>query len=142
MKVTINSGNIFKDERGSVSFVNDFKFNNIDRFYIINNSEENPIRAWQGHRLDCKNFYCVHGSFKIYFVKIDNWLSPSSDLIVESIILNDTNSQILTIPAGYANAIQSLEIGSKLISFSTLPLNQLINDDFRFDKSTWKIDEY
>jgi dTDP-4-dehydrorhamnose 3,5-epimerase len=134
-------GATFSDARGSVSFVNDFKFTNIERFYVITNSEENPIRAWQGHKLDCKNFYCVSGSFKIGFVKIDNWENPSVDLEVNTVILKATETKVFHIPAGYANAIVSLETDSKLISFSTLALDQVQDDDVRYDKNTWSINE-
>lgn len=141
MEANLIQGNIFSDERGSVSFVNDFKFSDIDRFYIIENSETHPVRAWQGHKLDCKNFYCIQGSFKVSYVKIDDWESPSSSLKVEHAILEAGKSNVLKIPAGYANAIQSLETGSRLMSFSTLPLEQVKNDDVRFDKNTWSFDE-
>ena len=48
-------------------------------------------------------------------------------------------SAVLNIPCGYANAIKSLEKGSRLLSFSTLPLDQVANDDVRFDVNTWEI---
>jgi dTDP-4-dehydrorhamnose 3,5-epimerase-like enzyme len=137
----IIEGNIYSDARGSVSFVNDFKFTDIERFYVISNSEENPIRAWQGHKLDSKNFYCVQGSFKISFVKIDNWEQPSKYLKVESVILKSSESKVLHIPFGYANAVESLEKDSKLISFSTLPLDQAPDDDVRFEPNYWKIND-
>lgn len=141
MEATLISGAVYTDDRGSVSFVNDFKFSNINRFYIIENSEKHPIRAWQGHKLDCKNFYCVAGSFQISYVKIDNWENPSPNLKVESVVLKATQSDVLKIPAGYANAIKSLEKGSRLMSFSTLPLNQVVDDDVRFPVNTWKTNE-
>ena len=59
MKPKIIKGGKFSDHRGSISYVNDFSFADIERFYIISNSIENPIRAWQGHKLDAKNFYCL-----------------------------------------------------------------------------------
>jgi dTDP-4-dehydrorhamnose 3,5-epimerase-like enzyme len=141
MEPKIIEGSIFSDSRGSVSFVNDFKFTDIARFYVITNSEENPIRAWQGHKLDSKNFYCVQGSFKVSFVKIDNWEQPSKDLKVESVILKSCQSNVLHIPYGYANAVESLEKDSKLISFSTLPLDQAPNDDVRFEPNYWKTND-
>ena len=140
MQTVVYKGNIFKDSRGSVSFVNDFKFTGIERFYIIENSDEHPVRAWQGHKLDCKIFYCIQGSFKIYYVKIDDWDSPSPSTKVNSIILDANSSTVLHIPAGYDNAIQSLEKNARLMSFSTLPLDRLKEDDFRYDEHTWSID--
>lgn len=136
----IEGGN-FSDHRGSISYVNDFSFNDIERFYIVHNSDESPIRAWQGHKLDAKNFYCINGSFKIHFVKIDNWINPSKDLIIETIIVSALESKMVHIPAGYANAIESLETNSKLISFSTLPLTDVRDDDFRYPSDYWKLSE-
>jgi dTDP-4-dehydrorhamnose 3,5-epimerase-like enzyme len=137
----IIQGGIFSDHRGSISYVNDFSFKEIERFYIISNSDENPIRGWQGHKLDAKNFYCINGSFKIHFVKIDSWENPSKDLSIETVIVSASESKIIHIPAGYANAIQSLEKDSKLISFSILPLANVSEDDVRYDSNYWKIDE-
>lgn len=134
----IQGGN-FSDHRGTISYVNDFSFAEIERFYIISNSDENPIRAWQGHKLDAKNFYCICGSFKIHFVKIDNWENPSKDLIIETMVVSVADSKIVHIPAGYANAIQSLEKDSKLISFSTLPLANVSDDDVRYESNYWNI---
>ena len=136
----IQGGN-FSDHRGTISFVNDFSFKDIERFYIISNSDENPIRAWQGHKLDAKNFYCLSGSFKIHFVKIDDWESPSKMLDIQTIVVSELESKIVHIPAGYANAIQSLESNSKLISFSTLPLTDVKEDDARFPSDYWLINE-
>jgi dTDP-4-dehydrorhamnose 3,5-epimerase len=141
MTANIIQGGNFSDHRGTISYVNDFSFRDIERFYIISNSEENPIRAWQGHKLDSKNFYCISGSFKIHFVKIDDWESPSKNLTIETIFVSDSDSKIVHIPAGYANAIESLEINSKLISFSTLPLSNVSEDDVRYNSDYWRINE-
>ncbi len=140
MEIKVIDGKTFSDHRGSVSFVNDFKFDTIERFYIISNSLENPVRAWQGHKLDNKNFLCIAGVVKVCFVKIDNWENPSPDLKVNFVILKEQETRVLHIPCGYANAIVSLESGSKLMSFSTLPLDKVKEDDVRFDKDTWSID--
>lgn len=140
MNPKVIEGGNFSDHRGIISYVNDFSFKDIERFYIISNSDENPIRAWQGHKLDAKNFYCVNGSFKIHFVKIDDWEKPSKNLKIETISVSASESKIVHIPAGYANAIESLEKDSKLISFSTLPLANVKDDDARYPSDYWKID--
>lgn len=136
----IEGGN-FSDYRGTLSYVNDFSFKDIERFYIISNSDTHPVRAWQGHKLDAKNFYCLSGSFRIHYVKIDNWENPSIDLVIETVILTVSESKMLHIPAGYANAIESLEPDSKLISFSTLPLSNVSEDDVRYDANYWMLNE-
>jgi dTDP-4-dehydrorhamnose 3,5-epimerase-like enzyme len=97
------------------------------------------LRAWQGHKIDNKYFYCVQGLTRVHYVKIDNWESPSKDLKVESVVLSATESNVLHIPEGYANAIESLEVGSKLMSFSTLPLDRTSEDDIRFDSNQWSV---
>ncbi|QSW87472.1 WxcM-like domain-containing protein [Flavobacterium endoglycinae] len=141
MKPKVIEGGNFSDHRGTISYVNDFNFKDIERFYIISNSDENPIRAWQGHKLDSKNFYCVSGSFKIHFIKIDNWEKPSKDLTIETVIVSEFDSKIVHVPAGYANAIESLEKNSKLISFSTLPLANVKEDDARYPSDYWNLNE-
>lgn len=139
MKPKIIQGGNFSDHRGTISYVNDFSFEDIERFYIISNSDENPIRAWQGHKLDAKNFYCLKGSFKIHFVKIDNWESPAKNLNIETILVSELDSKVVHIPAGYANAIESLENNSKLISFSTLPLINVKEDEARYPLDYWVV---
>jgi dTDP-4-dehydrorhamnose 3,5-epimerase len=139
MKPKVIQGGNFADHRGSISFVNDFNFSDIERFYIISNSNENPLRAWQGHKLDAKNFYCLTGSFKIHFIKIDDWENPSKDLIIETVLVSESDSKIVHIPAGYANAVESLEENSKLMSFSTLPLTKVSEDDVRYPSDYWRI---
>ncbi|QLC67486.1 WxcM-like domain-containing protein [Flavobacterium sp. LPB0248] len=139
MESRIIQGGKFSDHRGIISYVNDFSFENIERFYIISNSHENPIRAWQGHKLDSKNFYCVSGSFNIHFTKIDNWENPSKELIIKTIYVSESDSKIVHIPSGYVNAIESLEENSKLISFSTLPLINVGEDDVRFPLDYWQL---
>lgn len=132
-------GGIHTDQRGQISFVNAMKFDAVERFYIISNSVENPLRAWQGHKIDNKYFYCLQGLIRVHYVKIDHWESPSKDLKVESILLSADQSNVLHIPEGYANAIESLEAGSKLISFSTLPLDRTSEDDVRFPSDMWEL---
>ena len=139
MEPKIIQGGNFSDHRGTISYVNDFSFEDIERFYIISNSDENPIRAWQGHKLDAKNFYCLSGAFKIHFVKVDNWESPAKNLDVQTILVSESDSKIVHIPPGYANAIESLESNSKLISFSTLPLTNVKEDEARYPSDYWDV---
>lgn len=141
MSPKVIQGGNFSDHRGTISYVNEFSFKDIERFYIISNSDQNPIRAWQGHKLDAKNFYCLSGAFKIHFVKVDDWENPSRDLEIETIVVSESESKIVHIPPGYANAIESLGANSKLISFSTLPLTNVKDDDVRYPSDYWQINE-
>lgn len=137
MKPHIIKGGVFKDKRGVIAFVNDFKFDNIHRFYILENAEDNDTRAWHGHRKDVKNFYCVQGSFLVSFVKVDDWDNPSPNLIPERVVLKADDSKVLVIPFGYANSVKALEPKSKLISLSTLPIDEAEGDSVRYDQSMW-----
>lgn len=134
-------GGIHSDERGTLSFVNEFSFSKIKRFYIISNNVQKPLRAWQGHKLDEKNFYCIHGEFKIAVVKIDDWENPSKNLEVNTFTLNALDSKILKVPPGFANAVLSTAEGSKLLSFSTINLENVIDDDVRYPEDYWKWNE-
>ena len=42
-------GDSFIDERGKLSFVNNFKLKNVNRFYQVENHKKNYVRAWHGH---------------------------------------------------------------------------------------------
>ena len=43
-------GGLSVDDRGSVSFVNDFNFSDVKRFYMIQNHVQGFVRAWHGHK--------------------------------------------------------------------------------------------
>lgn len=133
----IINGEKFSDERGEIQFVNDFDMSEIKRFYTISHPSTETVRAWQGHKIETRWFYCIEGSFDIRFVKIDNWESPSDDLIVKKVVLNSTNPSILKIESGYVNGIKALSENSKLISFSNYKLGANTADEVRFDKNRW-----
>ena len=127
-------GNEFVDERGSVSFVNDFTFNYVKRFYIIKHTAPNSIRAWQAHKNEVKFFYVLKGVFLINLVKINNWENTSRENEVISYRLSRKDNSVLTIPKGYANGFTNLESDSELLVFSSSTLEESLKDDFRFDK--------
>ncbi len=114
---SIIKGGIHDDNRGRIAFVNNFNFNDVKRFYTIQNNSTEIVRAWQGHKVENKYFFVVSGSFLICGVKIDYWDNPSKDLSVEKFIISSTESEILLLPGGYANGIKSLEENSKLLVF-------------------------
>lgn len=133
----IIEGGFFSDDRGRLSFVNDFNFADVKRFYMIDHPETDTVRAWQGHVVEKKYFYVVKGSFCIAWVKIDNWDNPSSELRAEYEILNENQSRILCVPCGYANGLKAIERASKLIVFSSLSLEESLKEKTRYDSSLW-----
>ncbi|GAB1418889.1 WxcM-like domain-containing protein [Bacteroidales bacterium] len=133
-------GNIHKDHRGIVRFVNDFDFERIKRFYTITHPDTSVIRAWQGHKLETKYFYVNKGSFLINWIEIDNWQQPSKELEINSYTLSDTQSEILIIPPGYVNGFKALEPDSTMMVFSDMLLEDSKNDDYRFPEDYWMVE--
>jgi dTDP-4-dehydrorhamnose 3,5-epimerase len=105
--------------------------------YIIENSCGNPVRAWQGHKIEKKWFFVIDGKFEIFLVKIDNWDNPGKDLDILSFELDSSREQVLYVPGGYANGIKSLTEGSRLLIYSDQDVMTSKKDDYRFDKDTW-----
>ena len=133
----IIKGGKFVDERVEIQFVNDFDLSEIKRFYTVFHPNTSFVRAWQGHKIETRWFFCTEGSFDIRIVKIDNWESPSEDLIPEKFILSANDPIVLKIENGHVNGIKALSKNSKLISFSNFKLDEHQNDEFRFEKSKW-----
>ena len=84
-------GGIHEDERGIISFVNDFNFSDVKRFYTILNNSKGYVRAWQGHKIEKKYVYTIIGKFLVCAVKIDNWEEPSKSLKPMTFILDENN---------------------------------------------------
>ena len=54
-KTSIIQGGRHTDERGSIWFVNSFKFKDVKHFYIIE-QPKNIVHAWQGQKIEIKYF--------------------------------------------------------------------------------------
>jgi len=130
-------GNSYTDPRGTLRFVNDFRFEGIKRFYSITHPDTSVIRAWQGHKIETKHFFVSKGRFLICWVEIDNWDFPSKELKVKQQILSADEPQILIITAGNANGFKALEADSTLMIFSDLDLEASSEDMYRFEKDYW-----
>lgn len=136
-KPTIIKGGIFTDSRGIMRFVNAFDFPDVKRFYFIKHPDTSVVRAWQGHEIEKKYFYPITGSFIVAWVKIDNFENPSEDLVPEYHLLSAQNSEILTIPKGYANGLKALEPNSELMIFSDLGVEESVREKIRFPADWW-----
>jgi len=131
-------GGEFNDTRGTIFFVNDFDMKEVKRFYAIEHPNTKIVRAWQGHKIEKKWFYCIKGSFEVALIKIDDWSDPSTDLKCEEFVLKGAESEVLFIPGGYVNGFRALNNNSKMIIFSDKSIGDSEADDFRFDKNLWK----
>ena len=137
--IKLINGGLSVDDRGVVSFVNDFSFNEVKRFYSVTNHRAQFVRAWHGHKREGKYVSVIQGSALIGAVKIDSWDSPSKNLEVSKYILSDKFPSILYIPPGYANGFMTLTKDTRLIFYSTSTLSESNGDDFRYDARLWDI---
>jgi dTDP-4-dehydrorhamnose 3,5-epimerase-like enzyme len=137
MEPKLIKGGIAIDDRGAVSFVNDFNFQGVKRFYTIENHKQGFIRAWHGHKKEGKYFLVVKGSAIICGVEIDDWENPSKNLKIFRYVLSEVSPSVLYMPAGYANGSMTLSKDSKIMVFSDSTLEESLHDDIRFDSRHW-----
>lgn len=136
-KVKVIEGEIFNDCRGRISSLNDFHLEGVCRVYMIHHPDASVVRGWHGHQFERKWFYCVKGSFTVALVKIDDWDQPSENLPAEIYSLSDEKSEIICVPAGYANCIKAGCDGSVLMVLSDKKIPEAYEDSWRYDKNMW-----
>ena len=136
-EIKVIRGEIFRDERGQISSLNEFHFEGVRRTYIIHHPDASVVRGWHAHQFERKWFYCIKGSFSVALVKVDNWENPSPDLKAEVFNLTAEESRIVCVPAGYANCLKAHEPGSIMQVFSDKVLPEALGDSWRYDKSMW-----
>lgn len=136
-KPKLIEGGVFSDDRGVLQYVNDFNLAEIKRMYFITHPLTKTVRAWQGHKIERRWFFCVKGAFKVKLVKIDNWENPSDSCQIFEYNISEDKPQILYIPNGFANGFKATEKDSKLMILSDYGLNQVKDDDYRFDSNKW-----
>ncbi len=139
-KPTLIPGGLHVDARGTVSFVNDFNFKGVERFYTIQPHRPREPRGWVGHRRDRKWFSAMQGSILIAIVRPDDWEHPATNLPIERIVLSGAKPAVLTIPPGYATGMAALTYGAILTVFSAGALCDAGTDDFRFPVGYWPIE--
>ena len=119
-------GDLFRDARGELRFLNAFDMSRVRRMYCII-PEYGVVRAWQGHRLETKWFHVVKGSFRVKTAVMDH-----TDQVREQ-HLSDKHIQVVEIGPGQYNGFEALEPGSILLVFSDLSLEESRADDYRLD---------
>ena len=135
--IILLKGGLNVDDRGIVSFVNDFNFTEVKRFYQIENHRQGFIRAWHGHKNESKYAYVVSGSALIGIVPL---AAKEGDLSqVKKFVLSAQSPAVLYIPANNFNGFMSLSPETKIIFFSTSTLAESSIDDIRKSYKTWNI---
>lgn len=123
-------GKKHEDERGIITFNNEFDASQVKRIYTIENSSTDYIRGWQGHKIEQRWFACMKGSFEISVIKVDDFEKPSKELTIWKYLLTDDILTYLHVTAGFMTAIQSKEYNSKLLVLSDYSLGE-VADEYR-----------
>ena len=118
------------DDRGTLSYFNEFDMSPIHRFYVIEHPTVDIKRGWRGHKIEQRWFSVCRGSFLVKLVKIDDWTSPTPKALQYKFILND--SEVLHVPKGYASYLKANEPCSKLIVFADGKIADAGLDDYLF----------
>jgi dTDP-4-dehydrorhamnose 3,5-epimerase len=130
-------GNQFVDDRGSVSFVNEFNpFKcGVERFYTVRNVRSGYVRAWHGHRHEGKFAMVTSGMATIKTIRISDVeeFEKSTQFYPEilSFTLCSWQPKILWIPPGFYNGFKNLKPDTDVMFFSTEPLGASQGDDTR-----------
>jgi len=136
-KPQLIEGGLAVDDRGQLSFANNFDFKGIKRYYMVENFSTDTIRAFHGHLKEAKYVLVVSGSAIVAGVELDNVKKPSKKKEVHRFVLSARKPNLIYIPSGYANGFKILEPGTKIIFFSTSSLEDSKGDDYRFPPDYW-----
>ena len=147
MKNNLITGGVAVDDRGSVRFVNDFNFDNVKRFYQVDNHRQGFIRAWHGHRHEGQYVYVAQGSVLVGAVEMDSLGDQYNQIVPnpptpgrpQKYTLSSQSPKILWIPPGHANGFMTLTEGAIIQFFSTRTLEESLDDDIRFPYDKWNI---
>ena len=132
-------GGVAVDDRGAVTFCNDFNMADVKRFYMLENHEAGFIRAWHGHVTEAKWITVLSGVAIVAVVKMDRiqgthmsgWKYDEPQRYIMH-----ANGDVLYVPGGYANGHKNLVAGTRVMHFSNLTMDEAKGDDYRFD---WNI---
>lgn len=127
---TLLQGNIHRDVRGEIRFVNAFDMKSVVRMYTIVPAM-GVIRAWQGHRIEAKWFSVLYGEVEVSIIPVLGWEVPFEVGVPYNYALSSANPQVLHIPGGYLNGFRSLKPNSILQVYSDVSLEVSSEDDYR-----------
>ena len=125
-------GKKHQDERGIITYNNDFDATSIKRMYTIENADLHFIRGWQGHKIEQRWFSAMKGTFKIQILSIAYFEKGLKDLQPYCFVLKAGQMDILHVPAGFVSSIQALEVGAKLLVLADYKVGE-VDDEFRFE---------
>ncbi|MCQ4035396.1 WxcM-like domain-containing protein [Kaistella montana] len=125
-------GKKHQDERGVITYNNDFDASVVKRIYTIENHSTDFIRGWQGHKVEQRWSACMKGGFEISVIQVDDFESPSKDLEAQKYHLKEGELTYLHVPSGCITAIKATAEDSKLLVLADYLLGE-INDEYRYN---------
>lgn len=128
----IFDGGLAVDDRGTVTFVNDFDFKDVKRFYMVQNHTKGFVRAWHGHKKESKYVLVVRGSILIGVMPLAGGQATTH-------VLSDRKPQVLFIPKGHYNGFKTLTDDAQVMFFSTSTLEESKGDDIRQPANKWNV---
>ena len=149
MEPKLIRGGLSVDDRGELSFCNDFQFAGIKRFYTVRNHQAGMVRAWHAHAREHKFVGCLAGAAKIGAVYLGELAEAVESHAAEGIdsafrklkpqtwVLSALLPGLLHIPAGWANGWMSLTEDALLAVYSTSTLEESQQDDYRYPADWW-----
>ena len=133
------------DDRGILTFVNDFDFNGVKRHYTVTNFQNHFVRAWHAHKLESKYVQVIRGAAIVAAFPVTDWEGRGNPAEISRYILSEEKPSVLFIPKGYANGFMNLLPNTQLMYFSTTSVEESKNDDYRFSadlfRYIWEIEE-
>lgn len=94
-------GKLFHDDRGYVSFTNEFDFSQlgIKRYYTVRNHSKKYSRRFHGHKNEAKYVTVNNGSAKLVIYKVADWDKGTPiDETVKVYNMSWTQPDVLYIP--------------------------------------------
>jgi dTDP-4-dehydrorhamnose 3,5-epimerase-like enzyme len=137
-KPSLIAGGKHSDERGTLTFLNDFNLQWVKRMYFVENANTDLLRGWRGHQIEQRWFYAVAGQITIRLVEIDNWANPNPALDQLSYQLTVAANAVLHVPPGYASSLKALTQDAKLLVLGDYELEHAKNDDYLYPVDYFK----
>ena len=125
------------DDRGTLSFINDFSLSGFKRFYTVENHEQGFIRAWHGHMKESKAIIAIKGSILVGAVQMTDTKNPDKNQTVSRFVLSSDTPSVLVVPAGFANGFKTLSTDAVVLFLSSSTIEDSQGDDFRFSFNYW-----
>lgn len=127
-------GGRHEDNRGVITFNNDFDLSKVKRSYTIMNSKDEKVRGWQGHKIEQRWFTVIQGAFEVEVVKITNWDKPTEAFEKFTFALESNTMDVLSVPKGHMTLIKDSAENSIMMVYSDYYLAE-VEDEYRFEKN-------